>query len=952
MADVFDEIKSKQDVFDEVEAAPSEALKLMMSEGRQPGQMPLQSEEQARLPWNKPDQPGVYPLGEDPTQGFIKNVLEGLGDPTQIIANMAGGYSQAGAKGAVDWALGGAPSLVKGVKGGIRGLIEGLSAKTREAAIPVERTVPAAMRAAEIVPPGTVAQAAKPGTIIRTSAEEKAEALARSGTVLKDAYEVPPLSWKEARMTEGERRAREIAAGKGMSKVTPTPLPTKPSYPELDKEAMSILKSEEGAISLEPLKGTATKTAEYYRSAQDWFGSPYHILNMRDPSGVGLKLWRATDEADRAKKMFIFNLRKERLSAIKLRPDTAASDRVGELLDQYQTWEEVPAFIQTRISPEERQAFQWYRNKWDELHGGLVAKGLIAPERKIKSYLFRVFDKETVRKAWGDELDLLMGQEAVKGLDSVTTVKLKDQISKLRKSIDTYDRTGQVLYDYLPKELTAPFLKPREGGTGYSLDAVRAFDTYEYWYARKLFDEPAVKQGTELWKSLPPDLKPYAKWYLRQFAGMERPTRLNNLARTFTSLEYMKDLGFNVRSAIVNSTQNLNTIVDIGPKATAEGAWRAMFDKEAQAIWKASGHALDVPELRYGLRSKHLGGAMDAAGYLFDKAELANRKIAYLGGYYKAVAEGNSPEMARGFADDIVRRTQFIYGRTGAPKAMTALPGGPALMQFSTFSIKELELFSTWARENPVKLMSYLIIASGAGEGIKELGIDMSNALGIGVDYRQLFQAAMHLGKGELTATRIHAELGLPRIPGITAGVAGSGIFPTGVVPLVESFRNVYKQEWDKLLPAQVGRVVQSYSALKEGEMKTWGGAQGYPIRDISTGELRHVETPAQLTSRTFFAKPVVETQSFQASAEKMLSENIRTTLKQKAILSYMRGNKDVSDTIVKKHGIVLTPEDINNAFLRRNLTSQERLNLEELSSKQGIMFREAIGEQLPRNMP
>jgi len=54
-----------------------------------------------------------------------------------------------------------------------------------------------------------------------------------------------------------------------------------------------------------------------------------------------------------------------------------------------------------------KDAFTHIRENWDYLANDLISKGLMKPERKIRAYLFRMFDKNTVYQSWKDELALI-----------------------------------------------------------------------------------------------------------------------------------------------------------------------------------------------------------------------------------------------------------------------------------------------------------------------------------------------------------------------------------------------------------------------------------------------------------------------------------------------------------------------------------------------------------------
>jgi hypothetical protein len=285
---------------------------------------------------------------------------------------------------------------------------------------------------------------------------------------------------------------------------------------------------------------------------------------------------------------------------------------------------------------------------------------------------------------------------------------------------------------------------------------------------------------------------------------------------------------------------------------------------------------------------------------------------------------------------------------------MEQMPGGPAFMQFTTFSIKELQLFTEWAKTEPTKLLSYLIIANGAGEGLKQLDIDMSNALGIGGDWVELSKALYKLGKGDVTAAKIHSELGLPSIPGLGIGIAGGGIFPSGIVPLGQTVKDAVTKDWIKALSPVAGyRLYQSIQAAREGEqIGVLGGEAGYPLRDPKSGYVRAFESPTELVMRNILARPYKESKGYAEVRLEEITEETRKKLKQEALWAYGKGDEKEFSRLHKKYNLVFSDEDFKNLVLRRGATQEMLRRVEELRHKQDILFRQAVGEPLVPNMP
>jgi hypothetical protein len=275
----------------------------------------------------------------------------------------------------------------------------------------------------------------------------------------------------------------------------------------------------------------------------------------------------------------------------------------------------------------------------------------------------------------------------------------------------------------------------------------------------------------------------------------------------------------------------------------------------------------------------------------------------------------------------------------------TSRPGGAIAGQFTTFSVKQTELLANWIKENPKKFIAYVLASGGMVEGSRQLGIDISNAIGIGVDHKELFDALQHLSKGEASASWIHVKLGIPRIPGTDIGRSGAGIAPSGVMPLINTVRQTLSGEWDKLIPVAVRRAQQSIKALMEGE--TVQG--GYPIR-TSEGTLSTRETLTQTLGRNI-VKPYAETQSQIEMQREKLTDQLRRDKHKEAVRLVANGKGEEANKLLDKYGVVVTPEDMKAEYFRRNFTPVERARIHQWMNKREILMRYKIGEY-PGEMP
>ncbi len=722
------------------------------------------------------------------------------------------------------------------------------------------------------------------------------------------------------------------------------------------------------------------------KGVRDLFDRPYEIM-FEEPTGAGEKIWRITDETYRKKSIYASAFRTEFIKNVKISPNTPSAVKLGSYLDRFGSWEEIPAIETMSISakkrvlnpdaigftPEEKQAYLWMRSKWNEIGDLLESKQLLMPDRRIKSYFFRIFDKEDIYNAWLKEKELIRGKLYSKGLEAEASAKLKETLDRIDKSIETYNKTGTILYDYLPTEFTTPFLKPRTGAKGYELDAVRAMNTYEYYLTRQLFDKDVIKESVSLMQGMHPYYKRYTHDYLRRYAGMDKGSELREMERVATNLVLLNTMGFNPRSALVNATQHLNTIADIGFEYTIKGGYKALFDTEARAAWDASGHGVEVPSLYFGQVAKGWSKVNQVAMKMFDKVELGNRMTAWLGARAKGLEQGLSESSAITLADDVLRRTQGVYGVTGSPMIVNK-PFGAITTQFTSFPLIQLNLFKHWAKENPAKLIAYLLIANGTREGLKEIGVDLSNALGTGMDEDQLIRALWSLHEKKYSEAWIHTKLGLPKLPLLPFENRGSGMLPSGFAPVWTYLQDAMAGEWRKILPAQGNRMWQSAAALLEGEVESGEGKKGYPVRPFLEKTLLHVETPLQLFSRTFLARPTAESgaapiretigsiiskgelpeeRGEKAALMKKMLDEVRREKTVKAAKLFLSGKNKESEEIISKYGLSgdAVANGVEAEFMRRKFTSEERMKL-NIWMDQGIMRYKMGISMPPPNMP
>ena len=398
--------------------------------------------------------------------------------------------------------------------------------------------------------------------------------------------------------------------------------------------------------------------------------------------------------------------------------------------------------------------------------------------RKVKHYLPRIFDK--------DELMARFEFDAKKIEDKLRTVtnpkkriKLNKQLNSLRDNLNNLKGGRLITYDALPEAFKFRFLMSRKGAQGYSFDAAKAYQTYLFGFARKFYGDPALKVAKDLYNQVDPGWRDYASWFIKNWAGVGQQS--SKLSATIASYQWIRALGLNPRSAITNFTQRINTIAEVGFPDSVKG-YEMAWTPKGKEMFARTGLAEEVPTvlMEGQVASKTAEKIRRLAGFMFTRVELGNRKHAFLAGYSKAKRKGLDEQDAIQYGIDIVHKTQFRYGKIGMPRALSSSTGRLAF-QFWSYPIKQMEFMMNLAKEGPsgqYKLAKLLSMAEGGNMALEEfLGIDLSNALGFGMNYGELIKVLGDVKEGEWKDAIRHTKLGF----------GGGGLLPTGLGPSATS---------------------------------------------------------------------------------------------------------------------------------------------------------------------
>jgi hypothetical protein len=262
--------------------------------------------------------------------------------------------------------------------------------------------------------------------------------------------------------------------------------------------------------------------------------------------------------------------------------------------------------------------------------------------------------------------------------------------------------------------------------------------------------------------------------------------------------------------------------------------------------------------------------------------------------------------------------------------------GGGVAFQFWSFPIKQLEFLSSLAKHAPLKLLGWIAMSEGLNITLKELaGIDLSNALGFGINYGQLIDAFASLPTDRKKAM-YHAK---------QAFKSGGGIFPYGFGPTVNLMTDLGKalvgttdlQTFlaSDVYPAMVSRGIQGVQALT-GE-KTPEGK--YIVKSMQTGRPAYEETAADIAKRTFIGRPVAETKEMETRTRERLQMSLYNSIQKEISDLLVQGKKQEANELAKKYRMKISKTSIEAAKERATKVPSKRIK----KSKARTPFQEYL---------
>lgn len=570
--------------------------------------------------------------------------------------------------------------------------------------------------------------------------------------------------------------------------------------------------------------------------------------------------------------------------------------------------------------------------------------------RKIANFAPHLWDREVIVEKLQDSLQKFQQKLSLTKSEASKATYI-DKIKVYQESLNKLNANNPLTWDSLPGDFLFKHELERKGAVGFQEDAIQSFYSYLFSLGKKMYKDPAIKKMVENYKELPFYQKPYAKWFIRDYAGYNKKTVWDDLASKITSFEYIRLLGANLRSPIVNLTQQLNTIVDAGPKWSKVG-YVKMFTPEFKAMWEKTGLGLEIPQAL----TEDLGDTATRQDKLkrilmfaFNKAEEFNRRHAFATYYSKFEHLGEAEATRK--AIEGVHKTQFQYGKVGMPKILRT-PVGRVGGQFSSFTIKQAEFLWNLAKDDPKKLLTWIGASGGLTYGLGELlGIDLSSTLGFGVNLGEAVDMLRSASKGELGDAWTHGRLAIAEGSGILPSGPGPAISSAGkIIDAVRKGEDILPTLWKQLKPVAWQRVDDLLTSL-----------QNKGIEEGKYGVFKETETLGQFAPGVFGprVKEKVSEQSlkdlltqpfFQTSSRtEKRNQQYRETLLDKRDLNrkheiarlIVDGNGKSADEKIKKWQVVPSKDMVYEEYLRRNIPREYRQHYIKLHQRQ--LKREAL---------
>lgn len=598
-----------------------------------------------------------------------------------------------------------------------------------------------------------------------------------------------------------------------------------------------------------------------------------------------------------------------------------------------------------------------YREHFDALHKRYARRHF---EKRLetlkKEYPDTVFDLDENTKLPDEAFGRVLDPEAMEQVIKAALSKVSDK--------EQADRIAEVLHesvaDVMKSSGWGSHAIGRKNIPGFEKDDLfRVLYDYKSGLTGWLTKMESSKDFAEALGKINAKAHPQEWSYTSQYVKdmLRNGDRVDRTVGTIKSAAFAWYLGGNIKTAVLNLTQNvivgvprLQMDVEGGARAYIDGAQKQIVNQYARRFTGDKGKGLSEEEARliqdlYGdalitdaymeeVRGQVTGGPstrlwnklMKVMGYPMSVAERFNRGSLALAAFraardgkmkaaarkrYGVEGEKATYEQAKAFAEEIVRDSHFVYGKTNAPELLrssTAGRGLGAAFTFKTFTANLLGLWS-WALRTQGK-EGAIMVAKGLGATAALGGLV---SLPFYATLMALFQAAT--GDDDDWTEAIRKQLpqntmlrdivcyGLPAGAGVNLGgslkmeLALTGGMQKGGTPkevLTEGIGDIIGIPWDMFVerPSKVMEAMRAdnyWRAVEEvvptavsNGMKAWRlateGQKTLKGRDINDpGE----QGARKLSSGEAFGKllgfqPVSATRSYDAYTASKHSDSVR----------------------------------------------------------------------------
>lgn len=403
-----------------------------------------------------------------------------------------------------------------------------------------------------------------------------------------------------------------------------------------------------------------------------------------------------------------------------------------------------------------------YREHFDALHKRYARRHFENRLEALKEeYSDTVFDLDENTKLPDEAFGRVLDPEAMEQVIKAALSKVSDK--------EQADRIAEVLHesvaDVMKSSGWGSHAIGRKNIPGFEKDDLfRVLYDYKSGLTGWLTKMESSKDFAEALGKINAKAHPQEWSYTSQYVKdmLRNGDRVDRTVGTIKSAAFAWYLGGNIKTAVLNLTQNvivgvprLQMDVEGGARAYIDGAQKQIVNQYARRFAGDKGKGLSEEEARliqdlYGdalitdaymeeVRGQVTGGPstrlwnklMKVMGYPMSVAERFNRGSLALAafraardGKLKAAArkrygvEGGKAtyEQAKAFAEEIVRDSHFVYGKTNAPELLrssTAGRGLGAAFTFKTFTANLLGLWS-WALRTQGK-EGAIMVAKGLG---------------------------------------------------------------------------------------------------------------------------------------------------------------------------------------------------------------------------------------------